>query len=104
MYENRFFDIACNRSWCSYLLIDIWTHAGNAIYLVGANRLLFFTHFLRLLFTYCVHAGRCVPVNLHVLTHGVTPYRIACSYGFVHLFLAPAVIMLINAVTMYKRS
>ncbi len=104
MYENRFFDIACNRSWCSYLLIDIWTHAGNAIYLVGANRLLFFTHFLRLLFSYCVHARRCVHVILHVLTHGVTPYRIAWGDGFAHRFLAPAVVMLNNAVAMYKKS
>ena len=86
------------------MLIDIWTHAGNAIYLVGANHLLFFTHFLRLLFTYCVYTRWCVAVVLQVLDDGVTPYRIACSYGFVHLFLAPAVIMLNNAVTMYKKS
>ena len=104
MYENRFFDIACNRSWCYYMLIDIWTHAGNAIYLVGANHLLFFTHFLRLLFTYCVYTRWCVAVVLQVLDDGVTRYRIACSYGFVHLFLAPAVVMLYNAVAMYEKS
>ena len=45
-----------------------------------------------------------MPLILYVLTPGVTPYGIASSFGFVHLFLAPAVVMLHNAVAMYKKS
>ena len=93
-----------NSSRCSYQLFDIWKHRCHTNHQVGANHLLFCTHFLRLLFTYCGYCRWCVPVILHVLSYGVTLYGIACIFGFVHLFLVPTVCMLHNTVAMYKKS